>query len=84
MSRSTLIIDLRHALGHCGNCINVFRKCMPNPDTTVEMCLIKEGGSSGRSKPLGLNIKLVKCDMDEVCEQNQHNRPQSIWFPYFG
>ena len=62
----------------------VFRKCIPNPDLTIEMCIMKEAnvsGSSGRSTPMGVNIKLVKCDMDEVCEQKPG---QSTWFPYFG
>ena len=57
---------------------------MPNPDLTMEMCILKEAnvtGSSGRSTPMGVNIKLVKCDMDEVCEQKPG---QSTWFPYFG
>ena len=57
---------------------------MPNSDLTIEMCIMKEAnvsGSSGRSTPMGVNIKLVKCDMDEVCEQ----KPGHLtWFPYFG
>ena len=53
---------------------------MPNPDLTIEMCITKEAsvsGSSGRSQPLDVKIKLVKCGMDEVCEQKLQ---QSTWF----
>ena len=80
---STLIIDF--VLSCCVNWFNTFRKCKPNPEVTVEMCILKEANVGGRSTPLGLNIKMVKCDMDEVCEQ----RPGIVglerkWFPHFG
>ena len=65
----------------CINCLNVLRKCIPNPDITVEMCLMKGMGFGGRSASMGLKIVMVKCDMDEVCEQKPG---QSTWFPYFG
>ena len=88
ISKTYLKPSVNHRFTHrvnarpcCVNCLNVLRKCIPKFKLESEMCVMKETNVGGRSKPLGWNIVMVECDMDEVCEQGPG---QSTWFPHFG
>ena len=59
------------------NCWNVFRRCIPQPTTTipaantVQMCFVqkfKDGRNSQMDDHVLLNIQVIECKPDETCD----------------